>query len=242
MNSILSGSAVRLVLARGGAAAAFCFLLFAAPLCADVFNIATNGDTYISTSSPTTNFGTATSLLVNSADSTLLNFGLSSLPASLTAGQITQAILSVWVTKNTTPGGTGVMDFATLTSAWTESSVTFNTAPTVGAPFAIAVAVATSGFFVTVDATAEVQNWVANPSSNFGFLLKSGIAQPNTVLELASRENSINHPANLEITTTTTAAPEPGTLPLLFVAMAALGLALRKQPHDSSRSNRAPGR
>jgi hypothetical protein len=69
----------------GVTAAALC-MLSAAPLCADLFTINTNGDTYISSVSSGVNFGNATSLLVDSKDSTLLNFSLSSLPAGLTAG------------------------------------------------------------------------------------------------------------------------------------------------------------
>jgi hypothetical protein len=126
------------------------------------------------------------------------------------------------------------MDYFMLTSAWTEPLVTFNSQPTFGLPFAINVAVGGSGFFETVDATTVVKSWVAVPANNFGVELRAALAEP-TVLELASRENSINHPAFLEITTTTTTTqtPEPASVSLLLIAMAGIGLAVRKTRHNS---------
>lgn len=195
-------------------------LLSSAPMFADMFTITTNSDTYISSASAATNFGSATSLLVDSGDTALLGFNLSSLPAGLTAGQVSQATLSFWVTQNTTPSESAV-DVALLTSSWTEAGVTFNTRPTVGAPIANDVPVPVSGFFITVDVTSTVQGWITSPIANDGIQISVALPFPDTMLELASRENSINEPANLDITTTT---PEPGSIPMLLTAMAAFGV------------------
>ena len=112
------------VLSRVGPAwlaGVFLMILQSSPMFADIFTIATNRDTYVSAASPAANFGSATSLLVGSGDTPLVGFDLSSLPAGLTAAQISKATLSVWVTDNAPPSSSGI-DYAPLTSAWTKQA------------------------------------------------------------------------------------------------------------------------
>ena len=66
----------------------------------------------------------------------------------------------------------GAVNLSPVTSAWSESAVTFSTMPTSGA--AVNSFTATSaGQCVTLDVTALVQGWVTAPATNLGLALSS---------------------------------------------------------------------
>lgn len=88
------------------------------------------GDAHISSAQPTVNSGSLSNLNVGNGYTALVAFGLDSLPTNLTAAQITRATLVVYCNRADTPGTVSV---APVTSAWSESTVTYATAPTMGA-------------------------------------------------------------------------------------------------------------
>lgn len=148
------------------------------------------GDTYISSASAASNFGTATNLVVAPGNAALIQFDLSQVPAS---ANVASAYLVVYVNK-VSPGGT--LNFATVTAGWSELGVTFNTQPTVGATFASASA-SVGNTFVLVDVTSVVQSWLATPATNFGIEITGASVQ------IDSKENlSTSHPASLQLTIT----------------------------------------
>jgi Collagen triple helix repeat (20 copies) len=157
------------------------------------------GDAHVSMTRSTTNFGTLANLYVGNGNTALLQFDLSALPAGLTASQISRASLTVFVNRVNT-GGT--VSLSPVTSAWSESAVTYATIPTIGAPvngFTTAIA----GQYVTLDVTSLVQGWVTAPTTNFGFALTSTVA--NVLLD--SKENDeTGHAASLDITVTSMGA------------------------------------
>src|SRR5438552_3525841 len=70
-----------------------------------------NADTYVVSggTNATKNFGTATTLAVNSTSSTLVKFDLSTLPSGITSGDVEKATLMLWVNKVATAGSIGVL-------------------------------------------------------------------------------------------------------------------------------------
>jgi hypothetical protein len=71
----------------------------------------------------------------------------------------------------------------------------------------------------------NVQGWVSNPASNFGWILIGDEVNTSTAKEFASRESSFGQPS-LSVTYT---VPEPGSLALVGVC-ALVGLGARRRP------------
>ena len=89
------------------------------------------GDAHVSLTRSTTNFGTLSNLYVGNANTVLLQFDLNTLPSGLTASQVSRATLTVFVNR-VNSGGT--VSLSPVTSAWSESGVTYATSPTIGTP------------------------------------------------------------------------------------------------------------
>jgi len=62
------------------------------------------GDAHVSAARPTTNFGTISNLYVGNGYNAFLQFDLSTLPAGITAPQVSKATLIVYVNRVNTPG------------------------------------------------------------------------------------------------------------------------------------------
>jgi Collagen triple helix repeat (20 copies) len=150
------------------------------------------GDTYISSGSPNTTFGTSPTLTVAAGNSALVQFDLSGYAPTET---VAAAYLRIFVDKVTTGGA---LQFTQVTSSWVEGAATFNTAPGVaGSAFGTASA-STASQFVVVDISALVQNWISNPGSNFGIQIDAVGGTASVLLD--SKENTAtSHPAVLDI-------------------------------------------
>jgi collagen type VII alpha len=169
---------------------------------ANAAQVALIGDASVSTARPSTNFGTLANLYVGNGSSALLQFDLGTLPAGTTSSQIAHATLTLFVNR---VNAAGSVTLSPATSAWSESSVTSTTAPSIGATSSIFLASA-PGQYVTLDVTALVQGWVTTPATNFGFALTSDTAS----LLLDSKENDeTGHAATLDITITSQGATGP---------------------------------
>src|SRR4051794_29693087 len=88
------------------------------------------GDTYLPRSAASTNFGALASIQVGPGTGSpqsqgLVKFGLSGL-SGVTASDVQKAIIWVYVNRVTVAGS---IDVWHVTSPWSESTVTFNTAP-----------------------------------------------------------------------------------------------------------------
>jgi Collagen triple helix repeat (20 copies) len=170
-----------------------CILLLCASGVASATQATLTGDSFVSTSRASSNFGGLSNLYVGNGNTALLQFDLSSLPAGTTAGQIASATLRVYVNRIYTPGAFSMLP---VTSPWSEAGVTSATAPTLGA--AVASFSITQGYiYVAVDVTALVKGWVGTPSSNDGIAITASGAS----VVLDSKENDqTGHPAQLDIT------------------------------------------
>jgi hypothetical protein len=165
-------------------------------------DVALTGDAHVSLTRSTTNFGNLSNLYVGNGNTALLQFDLSTLPSGLTANQVSRATLTVFVNRVNTGG---VVSLSPVNSAWSESTVTSATAPTIGAAVNNFTASA-AGQYITLDVTSLVQGWITTPASNNGFALTSSVAN----LLLDSKENDeTGHAANLDITITSMGAQGP---------------------------------
>jgi hypothetical protein len=155
-------------------------------------------DAYISAASSGTNFGAATTLSVAPGNSALVQFDLTSIPAS---SVVPVAYLRVFVNKVTAGGS---LTFSQVTSPWTETGVTAGSPPTTGSVFATA-AVSAPNTFVLVDVTALVNSWLATPAANFGISIAGS---DGTTVSLDSKETTAtSHPSTLQITVTGPSGP-----------------------------------
>jgi hypothetical protein len=158
-------------------------------------------DSYVTSVTPTINFGTLGTLNVGAGATTFIQVDLSRLVAlGINSSQIQQATMVVFVDKVTTAGG---IDVASVTQSWQEggaNGINFNNKPTTGAPFAINVPIATQGSYVTFDITSQVQVWLSNPSSNNGVAISAAAAAPATQIVLDAKENTAtSHPAFVDV-------------------------------------------
>jgi hypothetical protein len=179
------------------------------PFAAQAVDAPVIADSYINSPAPTSNFGTSASLRINSSAKALLRFDLSELPSTTVAADVAKATLIFWVNTVTSAGA---LQVSPLTSAWTESGVTSNTAPTESATIktGIATAASASGYYVLVDITNQVQDWVAAPASNFGLVIEPDASATGTFVMIDSKENTTtSHPAYIDITLTGTGAAGP---------------------------------
>ena len=161
-------------------------------------------DAHVSAAQPSVNFGTLTNLVVGNGDTALLQYDLGTLPAGVTAAQITRATLRLYINRVDTPGA---LSLSPVLASWGEYTVTAGTLPALGQAAAV-VQVSAEGQYVTLDVTNIVQGWIAAPSTNYGLALTAGSA----ALQLDSKENDLtSHPVELEITlATTSSSGSPG--------------------------------
>lgn len=151
------------------------------------------GDTFLSASRASSNFGALSNLYVGNGNTALLQFNLAALPAGTTASQITSATLRVYVNRVYTAGPIVLQP---VTSGWLESTATSSAGPSLAGPTG-SFTVTLGYTFYTVDVTALVQGWISTPSSNNGIALSASAAS----VVLDSKENdATGHPAQLDIT------------------------------------------
>lgn len=150
-------------------------------------------DAHVSTNRSNVNFGALSNLYVGNGNTAYLQFDLSSLPAGITANQVSRATITVFVNRVVTAGS---VTLAPVSGGWAEYGITAATAPAAGAAV-LTFPVANAGQYVALDITSLVQGWITSPSSNFGIALSS--AGANILLD--SKENDqTGHAAHLDVT------------------------------------------
>jgi hypothetical protein len=162
-------------------------------------------DAYVGPTNVALNFGGLGTMSVGPlgassapGNTAIIRFDLSSLPAGTTAANIGKATMTVFVNKALVGGA---LDFAEVSTPWSESTVTFNTRPGAFPALAVNVPVSATGQYVTVDITNLVKNWVAGVQPNYGVQVTAALASPATSVILDSKESiTTSHPAALDIT------------------------------------------
>ncbi|MCS1393287.1 DNRLRE domain-containing protein [Lysinibacillus boronitolerans] len=134
----------------------------------------------------------------------LLKFDLSSIPA---ATSITSANLNLWFSSTNSNIPIDI-SLHKVTKAWEENQANWNSAKTstpwslkggdfVNTPLSTISGITESGDLITGQMSwsipsALVSNWITNPSSNYGFLLKSDNETVTTYKKFISSEHSID--------------------------------------------------
>ncbi len=164
------------------------------------------GDSQINSGATTTTYGASTTLNISPTDSALLQFDIADmLPSGTTAAQVLRARLIVFPDTITT-GGT--VNLYQVTSAWSESTVTYATKPTVAGTVAATASIGGNNFHY-FSVTPLVQSWITTPASNFGVELQ---ASGTTNIAIDSKENTnTSHQAVLEIDLSGPAGPTGAT-------------------------------
>jgi hypothetical protein len=151
----------------------------------------TNGDTYLNSAAASTAFGAQPAILVNGTSTGLFQFA-QSLPVGTIASQIAQATLTVYVN---TLNSAGTFEVRRVTRTWAEGGASFSKNITYDATSYGTFSAGAAGKYFTVDVTALVQYWIANPGTNFGLALISTGGD----VALDSKENtSTAHTAALQ--------------------------------------------
>ena len=157
-------------------------------------------NTYISKSSPSTNYCNDQTLHTGGNAISLLQFDLSSLPAGTTATNVARANLILFLHSVTTPGA---IQLYLVDRSWSPCTVTYHTAPTMLSPaFAeVPIEAGTSNDFLVVDVTTQVQNWLDAPNSNDGIAILAATTSPSTTVQFDNKASTgTSHPARLDIT------------------------------------------
>lgn len=127
-------------------------------------------DTYVASSTPTTNYGTQIMLAVQNGATSFVQFNLSAIPQGST---VSKATIRLYVDAVVTPGS---FDIYQVNSAWSESGVTYNTRPSIGASATggnpTAITSASKNNFLLIDITSLAQNWLNGSVPNNGVALQ----------------------------------------------------------------------
>jgi hypothetical protein len=160
---------------------------------------ATVGDALVNSGAPTTNYGSTVDLNVNGhlGQSSFVTFDLSGLPAGTLASEVSQALLFLW--ENKLGNASGTFDVSPVTSPWSETIVTYNTAPTIGPAQVTVAPVQPTDQWLALDITNMARAWVGNPATNFGAALS---ASPSSTIgvSFSSKENTtFPNPARIQV-------------------------------------------
>ena len=165
-----------------------------------------SADTYVSSSTPKTNYGASPILIVQPGTTAFLQFNLSALPPG---ASVDKATLRLYVDGVLTGGS---FDVFPVNGAWSESTLTYNTPPpmlgtsaTANKP--VAITAASSNKFFLIDITTLVQGWVNGTIANNGVAL--GLTTSNGIFSFDSKESLLtgNGP-ELEIVLNGPAGPQ----------------------------------
>lgn len=191
----------KILLNKTGSLAALLLLALALPLLCPGFSFATQAllsdDAYTNSTRPTSKFGNSATLSIGGSTTTFIKFDLSTLPAGAVGTDIEKATLILFVTS-VKPAGS--FDVVRVTSDWNESSITFNTSPTLGSievP-SVGVGAADAKNFIAIDVTTLVQDWLDGVLANNGIAL---VPNGSVHLQLDTKESGLTaHEAKLDIT------------------------------------------
>jgi hypothetical protein len=137
-----------------------------------LLGLAPVADTYIYSTAPTTNYGSATTLIVGTQSAgtgrALFRFNLSAIPSGAT---VLSASFNAYVVSGSTTPVTQDVELKRIDTAWVESSVVWG-APLTYTGASNVLGVGTAASYATWDVTSLVQWWV-NGNTNNGLALMS---------------------------------------------------------------------
>jgi len=151
----------------------------ATPTQAGSFNFLPDADSYVSSSCPITNYGTATILQVDNSPTvhSYLRFTVQGLN-----GTVTRATLRIFANS---ASSSGVVVSSVSNSTWTESTINYDNAPPVGSSLDSSGSFG-SGVWISMDVTAYIPE---NGTYNLALTTPGSAA-----VSVASRESGANAP------------------------------------------------
>ena len=128
-----------------------------------------------------------------------IKFSLATLPLGITAANVTQARLRLWVDNNSNTLGS--ITVTPVTSAWDESTLNNSTSSslTSGLPKFFDLPINSSADFVSIDVTPWVKAWVSGTLINEGFVIDPGSSPSLNLLFDSKESNQTSHEPRLEI-------------------------------------------
>lgn len=129
-----------------------------------------------------------------------LKFSLATLPVGVTASNVTQARLRLWINSSSTTLGSITM--TPVISVWDEMTIKNSTANglTLGSPKITDIPVNSNSDFISIDVTAWVKAWISGTLINEGFEVEAATATTNLNLYFDSKESAAtSHEPQLEI-------------------------------------------
>jgi hypothetical protein len=154
---------------------------------------------------PTKNFGSSIALVVGAGSNSYLRFSLANLGSGVAASNVSKATLVLYVDAVLTAGH---VDIYQVASPWSEGSVTYSTAPSLGAKLLSSVPVTKTGF-LSFDLTSTVQGWLSGTLPNNGIAV---VASPGSTVSASfdSKENIFtSHEADLALVLSSTGPAGP---------------------------------
>jgi hypothetical protein len=171
-------------------------MLAAMPVSATTYTVTASKDSWIDSTSTTTNHGTDNTLRVSPTNTAVIGFTMPSIPSNET---ITSAVLKLSV--NTTD--THSVTVNKITAAWTETGVTWaNISGSISGTAEASFTPSTATVSITI--TSLVQGWQAGTIANNGLAL---VGSASSSSRFNSRENGT--PANSPTLVITTALIQP---------------------------------
>lgn len=156
-----------------------------------------SADAYTNTAAPGSNYGTSTTLNVESASQTAyIQFDLSAIPTGYTGANIARASLKLYVNAVSTAGS---FNINYVDGAWTESTITSNLLPAMGTTIVSDVSLVKSNVhdYIVIDITSAVDAWLNGTQANNGIAL---VANSPLSCSFDSKENTgTSHSAELDI-------------------------------------------
>ena len=162
-------------------------------------------DTFVSSNAPARNFGSEPLLAVQAGTTSYVQFNLASLPAGAT---VNKATLRLYVDISTQAGSFDVYE---IDSPWSENSLNFNNAPSLGVSATggkpVTVSRSSQNQFVLVDITPLVQGWLNGTIPNNGVAL--ALVGTAGCFGFDSKESVFtSHEPELEVTFTSGTGPQ----------------------------------
>src|SRR5262245_49574825 len=148
-------------------------ILLGSPTLSNAQSVLTD-DAHTKSDSGTRNFGAIPNFDISPTENTYIKFKLSStLPPGTPGSDVARAALKLYIGNVNSPGK---LDVYMVSSAWNESSITFNNAPSVGNLITTTAQIQTDskGQFLVIDLTAVVAQWLGddghgtNGAPNYG--------------------------------------------------------------------------
>jgi hypothetical protein len=170
-------------------------LLFAVLSALTQAQVVVTDDANTSSLYPAKNFGDSIALIVCSGSNTYIKFSMANLGPGIASSNVSKATLVLYVDAVLT---SGTVDVYQVNGSWSEGSIAYNNAPTLGAKLFSAVPVTKTGF-LSLDMTSSVQAWLAGSLTNNGIALVPSAGSAISA-SFDSKENVFtSHPADLDL-------------------------------------------